>query len=488
MKEEFYKCTLLSDVVVNSSMATEGNMSTLDYIPGSNFLGIVAGKLYAKLKPEESFDIFHSGLVSFGDATISCNELMGYAMPFSLFMDKLNNEIGADKSKVYLHHLINANNQPLREADKSRLQLKQQRAGYVFSDGQTLKTIKKNFAIKSAQDRKTRNSKEGAMFGFESLEKGQEFIFSVSFKDDQYSKVVSDSLTGVQRLGKSKNAEFGQVKITKIPKPSTISSFETAKYVLVYAQSNLCFNNHYGQSTFKPTAAQLGVPAGTINWEKSQVRTHSYSSWNFKRNTTNTQRDCILKGSVFYVEKETFKNETSQVGSHQSEGFGRVIYNPVFLKEGAEKPIAGFDFKQKVNNALATDGKELAMNATTTLGKFLRQKQELKKVELTISKSIQEEIYSTRREIQNLKKISSSQWGEIRAYASKAKDMAALYNQLFDKDTGYLTHGVADEKYWGKNRGQNRNNFEQLFMKYKSLGTVFIAKFAAEMAKENKRS
>ena len=100
MKEEFYKCTLLSDVVVNSSMATEGNMSTLDYIPGSNFLGIVAGKLYAKLKPEESFDIFHSGLVSFGDATISCSELMGYAMPFSLFMDKLNNEIDADKAKV----------------------------------------------------------------------------------------------------------------------------------------------------------------------------------------------------------------------------------------------------------------------------------------------------------------------------------------------------------------------------------------------------
>ncbi len=488
MKEEFYKCTLLSDVVVNSSMATEGNMSTLDYIPGSNFLGIVAGKLYAKLKPEESFDIFHSGLVSFGDATISCSELMGYAMPFSLFMDKLNNEIGADKAKVYLHHLINTNNQPVREADKSRLQLKQQRAGYVFSDGQTLKTIKKNFAIKSAQDRKTRNSKEGAMFGFESLEKGQEFIFSVRFKDDQYSKLVTDSLTGVQRLGKSKNAEFGQVKITKISKPKTISSFKTAGYVLVYAQSNLCFNNHYGQSTLQPTAAQLGVPSGTINWEKSQVRTHSYSSWNFKRNTTNTQRDCILKGSVFYVEKETFKNETSQVGSHQSEGLGRVIYNPVFLKEGADKPIAGFDFKQKVNNALATDGKELGINAKTTLGKFLRQKQELKKVELTISKSIQEEIYSTRREIQNLKKISSSQWGGIRAYASKAKDMDALYNQLFDKDAGYLTHGVADEKYWGKNRGQNRNNFEQLFMKYKSLGTIFIAKFAAEMAKENKRS
>jgi hypothetical protein len=488
MKEEFYKCTLLSDVVLNSSLATEGNMSTLDYIPGSNFLGIVAGKMYGKLKTEEAFDIFHSGLVSFGDATISNNESIGYSMPASLFMDKLNNEIGTDTSKVYLHHLINTNNQPLREADKSRLQLKQQRAGYVFSDGQTLKSIKKNFAIKSAQDRKTRNSKAGAMFGFESLEKGQEFIFSVSFKDDKYLKVVSDSLTGIQRLGKSKNAEFGQVQIKKITKPSSISTFKNEEYVLVYAQSNLCFNNNFGQSTFEPTIEQLGISSGTINWGKSQVRTYSYSSWNFKRNTTNSQRDCILKGSVFYVENGVLEHTTNQLGLHQAEGFGRVIYNPEFLKESEEKPMAGFDFKQEANNALEISSTGVANDFKTVLGKFLKEQQALKKFDLAISESIQKEIYSNSGEIQNLKKISSSQWGGIRAYATKAKDMDALDNQLFDKENGYLTHGVADTKYWGKNGGRNRNNFNKLFFKYRDLGTVFIAKFAAEMAKENKRS
>jgi hypothetical protein len=459
MKEEFYKCTLLSDVVLNSSLSTEGNMSTLDYIPGSNFLGIVAGKMYRKLKAEEAFDIFHSGLVSFGDATISSNESIGYAMPSSLFMDKLNNEIGTDTFKVYLHHLINTNNQPLREADKSRLQLKQQRAGYVFSDGQTLKSIKKNFAIKSAQDRKTRNSKDGAMFGFESLEKGQEFIFSVRFKEDTYIKVVSDSLTGMQRLGKSKNAEFGQVQIKKITNPSTISTFKNDEYVLVYAQSNLCFNNNFGQSTFQPTEAQLGLSSGNINWAKSQVRTYSYSSWNFKRNTTNAQRDCILKGSVFYVENGVVDNSTNQVGLHQAEGFGNVIYNPEFLKEGVEKPMAGFEFKQEANNALEMSSSVLVKDAKTVLGKFLKQQQVLKKFDLDISKSIQKEIYSNSHEIQDLKKISSSQWGGIRAYATKAEDMDSLSNKLFEikkeqegkeKFIGYLTHGVAYEKYWGK--------------------------------------
>ena len=50
MKEIFFKCTLVSDIVLNSKLATEGNMTTLDFIPGSNFLGIVAGKIYNSLQ------------------------------------------------------------------------------------------------------------------------------------------------------------------------------------------------------------------------------------------------------------------------------------------------------------------------------------------------------------------------------------------------------------------------------------------------------
>lgn len=485
MKEEFYKCTLLSDVVLNSSLATEGNMNTLDYIPGSNFLGIVASKLYPKLNSNEAYDIFHTGLISFGDATISENDAVGYTMPFSLFMDKLNKEFGKDK--VFLHHLIDHENPPIKEDDHSRLQLKQQRAGYVFSDGSMINSIKKNFALKSAQDRETRNSKEGAMFGFESLEKGQEFIFSICYKDEKYNELVSESLIGIQRLGKSKNAEFGQVHIKKIDNPQVTSSFKNENYLLVYAHSNLCFINEFGQSTFQPAIAQLGLSSGTINWEKSQIRTYSYSSWNSKRNTSNTQRDSILKGSVFYVEKGIAEITTNQVGLHQSEGFGRIIYNPDFLSEGIEKPVAGFQFKQDTKKSLEEKSSNAVENIKTTLGKFLKKQQGLKNLELKISKTIQQELYSRSKEIESLKKISPSQWGGIRAYATKNKSMDSLRKQLFDKENGYLTHGVADEKYWGKQRGANRRNFEELFDKYKDLGTVFIAKFAAEMAKEHKK-
>jgi hypothetical protein len=71
------------------------NMQSLNYIPGSNFLGIVAEK-YSELT-SDAYDIFHSGKVSFGDAHISKDNCVSYHLPFSLFLDKLNNDITKEK-------------------------------------------------------------------------------------------------------------------------------------------------------------------------------------------------------------------------------------------------------------------------------------------------------------------------------------------------------------------------------------------------------
>jgi len=483
MKEIYYKVTLLSDVVLNRTLATEGNMTSLDYIPGSNFLGMVASKLYTTLSNEESYRIFHSGAVRFGDALISENAMTSYAMPSMLFMDKLNKTLGTDD--VYLHHLIDSKNPPSKMG--SKLQLKQERGGYIFADGSVLKNIEKSFSLKSAQNRETRSSKDGAMFGFESLNKGLTFLFSVQFDNELDFDNINAALVGNHRLGKSKNAEFGQIKIEQMEKqPSTIESFEDQKYILVYAQSNLCFLNQYGSPTFQPTAEQLGLEAGAvIDWTKSQIRTHTYSIWNSKRNTTNTQRDCITKGSVFYVTSSNLLEiERNYVGLHQAEGLGQVIYNPMFLQGSIADAKSTFNFSPLEKEYKPNSKKH---TPTTKLSKFLSAKLSLKRYEQAISHKIQELVYSNEVKIKELKGISSSQWGGIRAYASKTNDWEKLHIELFDKENGYLTHGVADEKYWGKNRGFNRNAFEEICKSNKTFGTEFIAKFAAEMAKESRK-
>lgn len=487
MKEIFYKVTLLSDVVLNSSLATEGNMTTLDYIPGSNFLGIVAGKLYdKKLKEElseETFSIFHSGKVRFGDATISKDNCISYALPSMFFMDKLSKEIGTDP--VYLDYLIDRSNPP-SDLNGNRLQLKQQRDGYLLTNGLVIKEIEKSFAIKSAQDRDTRTSKSGAMFGFESLNKGLEFIFSIQFDEESFIDEINQVIEGNHRLGKSKNAEFGQIHIEKMPtQPKNIDSFENIDSVLVYVQSNLCFLDENGMPTFKPTAEQLGLnKEAEVGWDKSQIRTYSYSPWNFKRNTSNTQRDCILKGSVFYVTGAKITSNTKTVGIHQAEGFGKVIYNPLFL-EGDEKAKCKFSLSKYLNSNNKIESTQKV--PSTVLSKYLLRKLDSNRLEKEISEAVQKNVYPYSDDITRLKKITSSQWGGIRAYATKTKDFDELLKQLFDKEIGYLTHGVAYEKHWGKNRDLNLNAFQEICNKNRHHGTQFVAKFAAEMAKESRK-
>lgn len=480
MKEIFFKVSLISDLVINSNLATEGNMTSLDYLPGSNFLGITAGKLYKNLSNNENYTIFHSGKVRFGNAYISIDDLLCYPIPSMYFTDKLNKDL--INNPIYLEHLIDKDSPPT-DGNGNRLQLKQVRRGYLLSDYTFINDVEKSFAIKSAMNRLNRTSKDGAMFGFESLKKGLEFIFSVQFDDEFFVSIVTNALEGTHRIGKSRNAEFGQVVITKLQnQPTAIDSFDTHGYVLVYAQSNLCFTDNFGMPTFQPSAVQLGLEHGEVDYFKSQIRTQSYSPWNFKRNTSNTQRNCISAGSIFFVKNAVKSVDTKTVGIYQTEGLGKVIYNPVFLKGNKDASL--------LINLRKSSIKEVPVQKfvpNTPLTKFLVSKLEEKNAEKDISSAVQKLVYSDTGEIKSLIKISSSQWGGIRAYATKTDNYQQLMTELFDERIGYLTHGIADEKYWGKNRGRNRNALKNIFIKHELLGNQFIAKFAAEMSKESRK-
>ncbi|NBB31248.1 hypothetical protein [Cellulophaga sp. BC115SP] len=475
MTEQYYKCTLLSDVVLNNKMATEGNMTTLDYIAGSNFLGIVANDIYINHK-EKAYKILHTGDVSFGDAHISLDGAeVSYAMPFSLFKDKL------DKTKTWVHHLLDKHH--FDNFREKGIQLKQERSGYLTSSGHILESPKKNFVLKSAQEREERRSKDGAMFGFESLKAGQVYVFSIRYENAEYQEIVEKFLIGNKRIGKSKTAQYGQVDIQPIANPTLIKTIETPQnYTIVYAESNLCFFNEFGQTTFQPKPKDLGLSGGEICWKKSQIRTYAYSPWNGIRNTPNTQRDCILKGSVFYVKDAVApEDKINSVGEYQPEGLGRVIYNPAFLKGNESDGDWTFDLFKEHNNS--DDKEESTQPAskepepTSDLGKFLNGLKKQKDKDLAISKAIHKAL--NLESSKELMKITPSQWGGIRAYAENTKDIVELEKQIF-KD--FISHGVALERYWSK--GGRTQKFQAIFDDNKQHGTIFFAKYAAEMAKE----
>jgi len=139
---QYFKCTLIDDVILMASLATEGNMTSLDYIPGSNFLGMVANEIYndGTMNPYEDL---HTNKVIFRDATLSIDGQKSYPMPFDFRVDKLNDEFN-NSAEIYLHHKID---KPILE-NGNRLQLQQSRQGY-FTFTEKYQKVKKSFSLKA---------------------------------------------------------------------------------------------------------------------------------------------------------------------------------------------------------------------------------------------------------------------------------------------------------------------------------------------------
>ena len=85
MRQRNFKVTFLSDIVLHGSSNSEGNIETLDFITGSSFLGMVAKNYDEFAKTFDTFDIFHSGKVRFGEATPYFENKTTYKVPFCFF-------------------------------------------------------------------------------------------------------------------------------------------------------------------------------------------------------------------------------------------------------------------------------------------------------------------------------------------------------------------------------------------------------------------
>ena len=474
-----FKCTLLTDVILNQKAASEGPNETLDFIPGSNFLGITASKLYREMN-EETMNLFHSGVVRFGDAHPSVDGMRGLKIPASMFYPKLGNP----STELYIHHAI-----PKMDSDELRKkQLKQCRNGfYKFADNNAvLINIDKNFAIKSAYDKIQRRSKDEQMYGYQSLQEGLVLYFEVEVQDEALVAKVRDALAGKQHIGRSRTAQYGLVEIAPFEYNDVTTQPAQGEYVTVYADSRLIFlDETNGLPTLQPTAQQLGL-LGEICWEKSQILTFQYAPWNFQRQCFDTDRCGIEKGSVFVVKANDCPKQSQYVGSYKNEGFGKVIYNPSFLEAFADGKAKIAIVEQDTNTPNENTPVELS---GTKLLDYLATQQ----VKALIEQSAYEQVEKWASNYAHLftSDTFASQWGTIRRIAMQNSTKQAIQYELFDKckekndkkqPDAYLTHGVAADKW--KERG--RLSKLQAFVNALNDQNAQIAmiNLASEMAKK----
>lgn len=448
MKTLTYQCTLLTDIVLNAKSATEGANQTLDFIPGNNFLGITASKLYAELDAHTAWLIFHSGKVRFGDAHLLVNNCRCVKAPAAMYYPKL----GSAAEECYVYHSLS---QPW-SSDLREKQLKQLRNGfYAFtSKGDAIEArAEKVFMVKSAYDRERRCSKDNCMYGYEALCAGSEMAFTVEIDDDVEDKVYSmieQALIGNKHLGRSRTAQYGLVSI----KPCAFEETGTCdkpvgELVTIYADGRLIFYNEDGFPTYQPTAQQLHLPEGSeIRWDLSQIRTFCYAPWNYKRQAYDTDRCGLEKGSVIVAKcPSAIACRDAYVGAYCNEGFGKVVYNPCFLNAKSDGRTT-FAFREVARDvADCAQKKDLPH---TPLMELLDARKKVEEQEYGIYESVNAFVEQYGSRFKNA--AFASQWGTIRSIAMAHADEGKLMDELFKEPRSYLVHGTAKDKWAEKGR------------------------------------
>ncbi len=451
---------------------------------------MVASRLYEVRNKEQTLDLFHRGVVCFGDAHYCHNGERALKMPLDWVIEK-----GAKvEDGLYLSHAFDAEK---RDSHRQQgIQYKQVREGYFLPKAEGWFLLNQDFHLKSAYDSEKRKAKYSQMFGYYSLPAGSVWQFEVFDVTGNYAEIIKTNLDGTKRIGKSKNAEFGLAEIKCIAVnecPANIQTLALGIHLL-YAASNLIFYDSHGFSTSKPTINQLlGLSSdvsveGQLVWGKSSVKTRNYQTWNQHRQVKDFDKLIIEKGSVFTIkldETVTF-NDSMRIGSHLSEGFGEIILNPDFLKakkNSTQPDLHLSKIELKVNTYLVKTEHKDASKIALVLN-MLSRRQAQTKLENKVDRFVNEFISKEGSKFKG--RVSSSQWGSIRSYAKGMPNKTAFHDMVFDENNGYLYKGVAEEKWRGlrevlkdfvKNKFSEKTTEEQEYLS-------FFEKLANEMAKE----
>lgn len=399
-----FTCTLNEPIILIKKDKTEHNIISLDYIPGNIFRGIIARELF-KNKSKNVKPIILNNSVQFEDAHISINNERALKLPFSYYKQ-------AEKPNTFLN---------FHKIEDWSTKTKQNKNGYFITEGNTLqcKDIQYGSVIKSSRSKKHRASEKSGLFTFNYLEAGQEFMFSVNANNKKHLEEIQNILTmGQHYIGKSALAEFGgAVTINCIAEETIISKTEKSK--ILYAESNLCFLNKFGEFTATPTGEQLtGNAHAKINWLLSQVKTRRYAPFNGHRRNWDSERLIIEKGTVFILEEAVDISNTKK-GLFQTEGYGNLLLNPPFLNSKTQNYSST---NTDVETEIVTIERE-----DNPLLKYLKENQN----NWVFTTKIKEEA-NKNYPLSIFKQRNSSQWARVFNATTIATNIAELKTLLFD--------------------------------------------------------
>lgn len=461
MKQVWLKITLLDDSVFSQSSVTEGQHSSLDYIPGSVLLGAAAARNYADMDTDTSYRLFHSGMLRFGNALPLQHGHPSLPVPLAWHHGKTQSYQNADKrldSNAIYNLAAGASLPP-------GLQPKQMRSGFVTLDGRKVE-VAKTYRMKTAIAAESGRAAESQLFGYEAVSAGQTFLAPISadetISDEHFNRIV-DSLEGERLLGRSRSAEYGKARVERLNEGPTLPRQQgtTQNTLTLWLLSDLCLQDENGIPTLEPTPELLGLGEGKIRWDRTFLRTRRYAPWNGYRKARDMERNVISQGSVITLEfsggrpdESALQALASGVGLYREAGLGQLWYDAPLLAdahpefETTSTPLASTQPKtQEQPPARSALIEWLTVQSQQGLrrGKTHEQAKRL-------LKTLKAHYANARRlnavQAQAAIGPSASQWGEVQHQASSGKNAEELQKQLFDKANG--TCRVRDnDNSWG---------------------------------------
>ncbi|MFK8016969.1 MAG: hypothetical protein AB8G17_16195 [Gammaproteobacteria bacterium] len=443
MKRWAINIELLEDCILGARAATAGGHRGLDYIPGSALLGMAAAQIYRGPKKAQAFTLLHSGKVRFGwGLPLAPSGSQAYPVPLTWQRVKGDPYVNPGTGNLDAGRIYCA----LQDIPQGS-QPKQLRSGYVTIAGEYVHPPR-NFHLKTAIDPTTGRAADAQLFGYDAIAAGSRFSATLMVDDDVDSNAVKallNALEGERLLGRSKAAQFGRVLVS-IEKIDVAPPVDTSKSTLtLWLMSDLAAFDVFGQPTFAPSLADLGLGKGELDAANSSIRSRRYSTWNAHRGGHDQERFVICAGSVLRYAADGLESDAAArlqrgLGGYLELGLGQVWVNPPFL-DGQHPTFSSFvghaNFGAPTKAPVTMT--DLVKHLASRHDKQAAMRQMADVVEALLDEYVTVcEAVCVAAGLPKDTQVgpSFSQWGNVGVEARKASDAGDLAKRLFGEDHG----------------------------------------------------
>ena len=406
MKKISFKISCLSPILIPGAKTDPNSVTSLDYIPGRLLLGYYAGKFIkanelgddAHLN-SDFYSLFLSDSAIFSNSYITDEDNRIYIpTPISIEKEKYEKEI---------YDLLILADEDSPENPTKKI------GGYIHISGDDVykKEVEKIYNFHHERNRETGSTKKGVIFNYEAIAKDQAFLGEIVY-DEKFEPTIKSFLKDeIIYLGKSKNSQYGKVKIEFLENIDELNKDEDDKTLTLLSDTIILDDNGITSLNIDNFAKKLGVKI-----TNSFVKPTVIETYNSKLRFKTPSKDAFLAGSCFMLEKlpDNYKElEIRGFGENRNEGFGKVIF-------GLQKNDNELSLKERDNEPKDKPKYELPKIAKEIMRELIQNKM-VERVKI----SAMEEA----NEFQN-KLISSSLAGKLQLFVKNSKNFTDFEKKM----------------------------------------------------------